>query len=301
MINKNKYLSKINKSLEYINNNISDDINMAQLAKVSGFSPFHFQRIYKAIAMETPYETLLRLRLEKSVFLLKYRPNKTITEIAYESGFPSPENFSRQFKARYKMSPSAFKKDKSIHNSRIYQDQNPNDFFLCIEQSRKSETKEFTVVIEKLPEIKIAFTRAVFGEDGSQMVEKYLELIKWAELEQVNYKGPLTRFGMTADSHTVTPSMQYRYDFALQVDKKYNTHDIIEYRSIPPFTYATVHAEGDIQEVSKAWDYLYLRWLPESGYVPEDYAAIEEFLQGPEDIGWEKFNINCRIPITKNN
>ncbi len=299
MSSKKTYQSKINKSLTYINNHLTDEINMATLASVSGFSLFHFQRIYKALSNETPYETLLRLRLEKSVFLIKYRPSMNITDISYESGFPSPENFSRQFKARYKISPSVFKKDKTLHNSRIYQDRNPNDFFLCIEESRKCETTAFEVIIEKLPEMNIAFTRAVFGEDGSAMIEKYHDLIKWAKIENVNYQGAQTRFGMSSDSHNVTPSRKYRYDFALQIHKTYNEHELVDFGKIPSFTYATVHCQGDITDVSKAWDYLYLHWLPNSNYMPVDYAALEEFLKGPEDIGWQQFDLKCRVPITK--
>ena len=134
--NKNYYYSRINKSLDYINKNLEKEIKIEQLAKLSNFSSYHFQRIFKALTGESPYESLFRLRLEKSVFLLKYRSKLSIKTIAFQSGFLSPENFSRQFKARYKISPSRFRNDKIIQNSRIYQVINPNDFFLCINSSK---------------------------------------------------------------------------------------------------------------------------------------------------------------------
>ena len=177
----NFYQSKINKALKHIDANLSEEINVSDLAKESGFSLFHFHRIFKAVTNESPYDSLLRLRLEKAVFLLKYNKELKISEIAYESGFSSPENFTRQFKTRFKISPSTFRKSKELHNSRIYQELNPNDFYIRIENSRKLNKRSFTVEIEHLPEMPIAFTKAIFGADGTGMVEKYLYLMEWAK------------------------------------------------------------------------------------------------------------------------
>ncbi len=88
-------VSRINDVLFYIHQDISRELSAKELADVAAYSEQHFHRIFKAVTGESPYDSLLRLRLEKSIFLLKYRAKWTITEIAYESGFPSPENFSR--------------------------------------------------------------------------------------------------------------------------------------------------------------------------------------------------------------
>jgi len=131
---KKYYQYRINQALEYINNHLEEPIYINEVAKVAHFSAYHFQRIYKALQGETPYETILRLRLEKAVFLLKHRPSERIGSIARQCGFDSPENFSRQFKARFGFSPSAFKKDHALQNSRIYQENHPADFYSCIEE-----------------------------------------------------------------------------------------------------------------------------------------------------------------------
>ncbi|MFK8038559.1 MAG: GyrI-like domain-containing protein [Crocinitomicaceae bacterium] len=293
------YQSRINKALKYIDSHLDEDINVKTLAELSGFSMFHFHRIFKATTGETPYESLLRLRLEKSVFLLKYERDIKISEVGYACGFSSAENFSRQFKARYEMSPGAFKKAKDLHNSRIYQEHNPNDFYLRIENSRKLDKKYFVVEIESLPEIPIAYSKAIFGTDGSGMVEKYFELMKWAESNCINIKGDLTRFGMSIDNPEVTPASKFRYDFALKIDKIYPQTEAIEFGFIPKAEYASVSVYGTLENVAQAWDYLYQNWLPNSQYVPMHYPAIEEFVQGPEEIGWETFNLKCRVPIIK--
>ena len=293
------YYSRINKALKYIDSNLKEELNIKELAQISGFSSFHFHRIFKAMTGESPYDLLLRLRLEKSIFLLKYRPNLNIAEIGFESGFSSPENFSRQFKSRFKLSPSAFRKNKKLHNSRIYQEYHPNDFYLRIESGRQLNKHNFTVEIERLAEIPIAYTKAIFGTDGSEMIAKYLELMDWAKNNHIKSTGELTRFGMSIDNPDVTPASKFRYDFALRIDKPYPPFEGIHFGTIPQAEYASVHVIGKLENVAQAWDFLYKSWFPNSEYIPMHYPAIEEFIKGPEEIGWESFNLKCRVPIIK--
>ena len=52
-------------------------------------------------------------RLEEAVRLLK-RTDKSITQIAFESGFTSIRNFNDVFKKEYSISPLLFKKQRGI-------------------------------------------------------------------------------------------------------------------------------------------------------------------------------------------
>ncbi len=293
------YQTRINKAIAYLNDHLADEVRIKKLAEVSHFSPFHFQRIYKALQGESPYETLLRLRLEKATFLLKYREALKVSDVAFVCGFPSIENFSRQFKARYQVSPSAFRKDQALQNSRIYQEHHPNDFYTCIAESRQQPTRSFEVTVEPLPVIPIAFIRAIFGADGKGLVERYHVLMEWAMRNDIPFHGPMRRFGMSIDDPDVTPAHHYRYDFALCLPSEKPAEGLIEIGEIPAEFYASVHCIGKLEDVARAWDYLYKTWLPNSGYVPVHYPAIEEFIQGPEEIGWNNFNIKCRIPVKK--
>ena len=294
------YESRIVKALDFINKNLHNEITIEELSKKSFFSSFHFQRIYKSLLGESPYETILRLRLEKAVFLIKNERKMLLNEIALKCGFPSYENFSRQFKQRFNCTPTQFKKDKALQNSRIYQEFHPNDFYTCITESRNKDLKEYEVTIEMLPNIEIAFVRAIFGIDGSGLIEKYQHLMEWAKRNSIPFQGEKKRFGMSIDHIDVTPAKTFRYDFALTVDgRKMMPEGIIEIGNIPNGKYATIHCVGKIEDVAQAWDYLYKKWLPESNYKPKHYPALEEFVQGPEEIGWENFNIKCRIPIEK--
>ena len=293
------YRVRINNVINHMNKNLSEPLSISQLASIANFSLFHFQRIYKSLLNESPHQTLLRLRLEKAVFLIKHKRKMSLLEIALECGFSSAENFSRQFKARYKIRPSTLKKDLDLQKSRIYQEDNQFDFYIQYQEARKQIEKSFIVKIEYVPNIPIVLIKSIFGNDGSSLIRNYEKLITWANEKGVNYEGELKRFGMSIDDPEVTPANKYRYDFALSFPSAEKVDGIFELANIPEGQYATVHCKGDINTVAKAWDFLYKKWLPESGYSPKHYPAIEEFLEGPETIGWDKFNIKCRIPITK--
>lgn len=300
MKEENYYESRIIKAVEYLNRNLAKPLRMEDLAKQSHFSSFHFQRIYKSVLDESPYETILRLRLEKSVFLIKHRPHLKLAEIAIQSGFETYENFSRQFKNRFNCSPSQYKKDKELQNSRIYQENLPEDYYHHVVKSREIEQQEFTVKIESLETISIAFVRAMYGADGSGLVDKYHALMDWVKEKGIPYQGERRRFGMSIDQMDVTPSSKFRYDFAINIENRMLAPEkIIEIGEIPGGEYATVHCKGKLVDVAQAWDYLYKFWLPNSQFEPKHFPAVEEFVQGPEEIGWEDFNVKCRIPIQK--
>lgn len=62
----------------------------------------------KAITDHTPYGFIKKYRLTKAADLLK-NSDKTISEIAHETGFNNRSYFYRSFKEEYNCSPSDFK------------------------------------------------------------------------------------------------------------------------------------------------------------------------------------------------
>ena len=64
MIDK-EYRYRINKVIDHIEKNLDSDFSLSELAKISNFSKFHFSRIFQGITGETPFQLILRLRLEK--------------------------------------------------------------------------------------------------------------------------------------------------------------------------------------------------------------------------------------------
>ena len=95
---------------DYITDNLDLELSTEKLARLAAFSPFHFHRIFKAIAGETLYDFIQRVRLEKSCIFLSLNHNMKITNIALDCGFSTPSAFSKAFKQYYGISPSDYRK-----------------------------------------------------------------------------------------------------------------------------------------------------------------------------------------------
>lgn len=91
------YISRINKVLDYIEDNIDKDLSLPELAAESHFSKYHFSRIFDAMVGETSFKFIKRVRLEKAATRLRLYPDETITKIAFECGFNDLAVFSRNF------------------------------------------------------------------------------------------------------------------------------------------------------------------------------------------------------------
>lgn len=110
-----EYYRSINRALEYINEHLSESINLSDVAEVAHISGYHFHRIFKAVISESVGDYIQRLRLEKAAFKLKYT-TESLTDIAEQTGYQSQHALFKAFKKRYGISPIAYRKDPSILN-----------------------------------------------------------------------------------------------------------------------------------------------------------------------------------------
>ena len=94
--------------LDYINDNLHQDITLAALANLLGMSQFHFSNQFKKAIGITPYQYLLQQRIERAKQLLK-KSDRSITDIALMCGFNSHSHLSKQFRQLTGMTPKAYR------------------------------------------------------------------------------------------------------------------------------------------------------------------------------------------------
>jgi len=90
-----QYLSRINLAVDYIEKNLSNDFSLDELARVAGFSKYHFHRIFYIFSGESLFQFIQRLRLEKAATTLINHPARPVTEIALECGFANSSSFAK--------------------------------------------------------------------------------------------------------------------------------------------------------------------------------------------------------------
>lgn len=95
----------------YASHHLTDRLTLTDLAKVAGYSPFHFHRMFLEAEGITPRTFVEARRLKYSCDLLK--KGYSITSAALDSGFATPSQFTRAFKKRFELSPTEWIKSRT--------------------------------------------------------------------------------------------------------------------------------------------------------------------------------------------
>lgn len=92
---------------DYIKNHIQEEITLADLARVSLFSPWYSHRLFTQYTQKTPADYIRRLRLSKSALKLRDEDCK-IADIAFEFGFGSVDGYQRAFYREFGCNPREY-------------------------------------------------------------------------------------------------------------------------------------------------------------------------------------------------
>ena len=107
-----EYTERFLSICNYINDHCSEDLTLDQVAKLSGFSKYHFSRLFKQFTNISFYKYLNIKRIETAEKLLIDK-KLTITEAALQCGFSSLSAFIRMFKIIKGCTPTEFKSSYS--------------------------------------------------------------------------------------------------------------------------------------------------------------------------------------------
>jgi AraC family transcriptional regulator len=87
---------RLRRVLDYIAANIQDEITLVDLARIAGYSVFHFARKFTLAMGISPHRYLSRMRLENAMAELA-AGKLTLAEIALNAQFSSQASFTRAF------------------------------------------------------------------------------------------------------------------------------------------------------------------------------------------------------------
>jgi AraC family transcriptional regulator len=189
-----RYIHSLNKVLSYIEKNSNEPQTLEQLAKVGGFSKYHFTGIFQALLGESPISYLRRIRLERAAFRLKLN-HESVTDIALSSGFETNAAFSKSFRKRFNTTPSELIKNF---------------------QQSVSSIKLTKPEIITLPDTKVLFVKEI-GNLNNATDKAWLKLFVYAyklrRKSKINLLGKnVQRFGIVHDDPDITSEDKIRYD-----------------------------------------------------------------------------------------
>jgi len=261
-----------------VEENLSDEINIVNLAYTFNVSPWHFQRLFKALVGDTLGGYIRGRRLTEAAHLLQ-STNLGIIDIAFGVGFRSHEAFTRAFKEYFGQSPKDFRKNKP--------DVVLNEKPLLTMELVKHLEKE----IQHVPVIKTTPALTVIGletpipspfisEDAycESLYPSWLKLLK--RQGEIPDRLPTKFYGITASPSGNFTENTLNFIAGVPVASDKNVPSGMVAWNFPQQLVATFKvASIEKETVLKTIDYIYGYWLPNSFYTRgsgSDYELFEE-------------------------
>ncbi len=277
------YAARIARVLAWMQARLHEPMPLITLAEVAGFSPFHFHRIFRGMVGESVQQHVRRLRLERAAGLLK-TTERSVLDIALETGYESHEAFTRAFRRQFSCSPTSFRE-----TMRGTASPSPSNF-----SPMTYSTDELQVELRRLPSRMLLCLRHVGPYD--QVGSTWERLCDWAGPRDL-IGADTEMIGASYDDPDVTPADKLRYDACLTVPAGTVGEGEIFVRDFPGGMFATMLHEGPYQELGATYAKLYGGWLPQSGYVAADPPCVEFYLNEPETTEPEDLLTQVCIPL----
>ncbi|WP_455617754.1 helix-turn-helix domain-containing protein [Eisenbergiella sp.] len=99
-------INRIQRAIDFVEDNIYDELNPDAIASQAYMSSFHFQRLFSVVCGVSLGEYIRNRRLTLSGTEIQHSDTKII-DIAFKYGYESPESFSRAFTRFHGISPMA--------------------------------------------------------------------------------------------------------------------------------------------------------------------------------------------------
>ncbi|WP_454020149.1 AraC family transcriptional regulator [Azospirillum sp. Marseille-Q6669] len=273
------YGRRIERVIDHIAAHLDETLELERLAAVACFSPYHFHRIYRAMAGETAADTLRRLRLHRAAGDL-VKGGDGMEQVARRAGYGSVEAFTRAFGQVYGLSPGAYRRQGRLVP--------PSD------QPPDEERSMHDVTIRDLPPLRVA----AMAHQGPYMNigTTFERLYAWAAGRGL--VGPETRsFALYYDDPESVPADHLRSEAALLVDGPIPEDGPVRARDIPGGRHAVLIHKGPYAELERPYRWLYRDWLPSSGHAPADRPCVEEYLNNPRTLPPEEWLTEIRLPL----
>ena len=297
-----EHIGRVNKSILYIENNLSEKLVLSEIAKQAYFSPFHFHRIFSLVVGETVNSFIIRKRIERAASFFIYQNSVSITEVSEKLGFTSLSSFSRAFKKFYGMSPAQFKESSPDKFSKISKTESKKgqvvvsfEQYICnINNSIKWFKMNAKTTVKTIERIDMAY----LSHQGNMELlgTTFNRLIQWAAPKGLMNQENLRLLTIYHDSPKVTSPENIRMSAGIILNSEINVDGEVGLKSIDPGKCIVSRFEITPNEFQQAWESNFV-WMSENGYSKSEQDPFEIYYNNAEEHPENKFIVDLCIPV----
>ena len=272
------WIEGFQESIDFIERNLTDELDIEVIAAKAALSPFYYQRIFGALCGVTVGEYIRARRMTLAAQELSRKDMKVI-DVAVKYGYDSPDSFTKAFQKFHGITPSQARESGASLRSFA-----PLHIKITMEGGTMLDYR----IVEKAPFTIVGVKRPFNSETSYQEIPKFWD--EWlAQGEDRSIKGT---FGVCLDMR----GKDFDYWIA---DLYFPWEDIpkgCETRVIPGSYWAQFPCKmSNLQDVNtKIWS----EWLPAlQGYKLMGEYDIEVYL--PPEEGSEEMSVYIWVPLKK--
>lgn len=277
----------ISRAIEYIENNLTNDITIVDIAEYAYISPFYFQKGFAMLCGFTVGEYIRNRKLSVAGYEL-LNTNIKIIDIAIKYGYDSPDSFTKAFTRFHGSTPTSVRKGGNIKEFA------PLKINVTLKGGYTMEYKVVEKEAFKVVGLRDSFKYETAYQDVPKIWKKFF--MKSA-FHKINAK-----YAVNIDTNMGCDLFDYiigdDYNSELKVPKDF---EVIE---IPKFTWIIFPCIGKSSiTIKETNEKIFKEWLPNSndfeivaGYNIEMYSDPKDYKKGVDD---EKYYCEIWIPIKK--
>lgn len=279
-----EWVERLNRSIVYIEEHLTGEIDYERLGQIACCSAYHYQRMFTYMAGVTLAEYIRRRKMSLAAVDLQGK-NEKIINIAEKYGYRSPTAFNRAFQSIHGIAPSAVKSDGVSIKSFP-----PITFTIAVkgveEMNYRIETKDaFRIIGISAPLHKEVEQNFMIVPQMWQDAAMNGTIQKLASLMDVP---PMGLLGVSA----CNDDEQWKYFIAVSSTKN---SSVFEEYTVPASTWAIFPGAGINQSIQELEQRIITEWLPTSGYEYANAPDIEVYLNSdPQNTQYEVW-----IPVRK--
>lgn len=282
-----EWLKNLNEAINYIEEHLTDEIDLNKLGKIAGCSGFHFQRMFSYMA-EIPLSEYIRRR-KMSLAAVALLNGEKVLDVALKYRYDSPTAFNRAFQSVHGFPPSGAKFEGVTLKAFP-----PISFKITI----KGEA-EMNYRIEKREAFRIAGVKEHYSVNLEENFEKVPGFWQKTTMEgsipkilALMNQSPAGLLGVS----TCMDGSNFEYYIAVSSDRVV-PEGMSEY-TVPECTWAIFECIGAmpyaIQNLQKR---IVTEWLPTSGYEYANAPDIEVYFEGNQSS--DDYKCEVWLPVIK--
>jgi len=270
-----EYREHIQKAIDYIEENLTFDLEMADIARASCYSQYHFQRIFKEVTKLTPAEYIRKRRLTEVIMAMPDHSG-SLSELAFRFGFNSKESFTRAFKMEHHILPTEYK--RAMNSLKLYE--------------RLSFDIKPLIITPRIAELE-GFSLRAFPCD-----EEYVPNF-WNKYNCRKLSLRLTGGAVCADYGVSVYDGKLKYYIGVRSEfARGDLEGTVEIK-IPGGMYALFETPRAthydfVSTIHRTWEYINTQWQPENGYERKAAPEFETYIESSRS-----FKELIAIPIQK--